>query len=137
MNHPDRIRVGTSVILWDVEAAARLFGVTTEAMQSILDQFHVPILTFTDNPKKYFSQYALEIALFQLGLPAALKGERHKLLAHQEVAGLLYGAATKEAIVLHVKELAKSIHSGDLTKKRRRATITRPKRVRKPAKEKE
>jgi len=125
---PDRIRVGASVIMWDVGATARLFGVAPEAMEKILAQFEIPVLTFPGNDKRYFSQYSLEIALFQLGLPPALRGAASLGRAHHEIAGLLYGHSAKEAIIQHVSDLARNLREGSLTKDRTLNTITRDKR---------
>lgn len=123
--HPDRIRIGGGVVLLSLSGLARDWGVTEDCVKRTLDALGLPTLRFPERETRYVSMFPLECALFELGLPAALKGERKLVQVLHESACLAYGTLTKEVIRERVKTLARELKRGEraLTKGPRKPRI--------------
>ena len=65
------------------------------------------------------------MALFELGMPEAVKADRAWLTAHKELAGVLYGTLKKEVIRERVKELAKTLRRGASALDKKKASVRR------------
>ena len=88
-----------------------------------------PLIKFPEGSKRYVSLYPLEKALFALGLPAAMRGERKKVaeeglmdVMHQ-TAAILYGTLTKEVVRQRIRLLAQNLKKEALTKPKKRPRI--------------
>jgi hypothetical protein len=119
---PHRIKVGAGVILLSVDGLAMDWGIPEDEVVRFLDFLEIPRMRFPSGEKRYVSLYPLETALFELGLPAAFKGDHVTVRTHQELAGVLYGTLSREVIVERVKALAKALSKG-LTTPRKSAKI--------------
>lgn len=106
---PDRIKVGAGVVLVSVDGVARDWGIPEESIRSLLNTFEIPRIRFPGQEKRYVSLWSLERALFEAGLPLALKGSRSLVTALHEAAGLMYQTASKEVIHERLKALAKDL----------------------------
>lgn len=124
----NRIVVGASVRLWSVEGVAEDLGVSVDAALRLLEALGLPLIHMPGTEKRYVNLYALESCLFAMSLPTTMRetpdgavdGELIRL--HQELAGSVYMAASKEAIRERVKKLARQMSRG-LTSRTRKATI--------------
>jgi hypothetical protein len=108
--------------------------ILAESMGCTLKGLHTLLASLGDIPRVHFPgtgdyeyvlTYAFESALFTLGMPKPIREREDLCRLHQELAGVLYGTLTKEALRERVKSLVKSLTSaGD------KATIGRRKRKR-------
>lgn len=111
------IVIGASVKLVAVDAIALEWGVTPNDVTRLLDLVEVPRIVFPGGPRKYVSVYALESAIFELTLPDGMKklGEdptqnsKEVIRMHQELAGVMYMAGTRQAIKRRVVALGKTL----------------------------
>ncbi len=121
MQQPHRLKVGASVVLLSVPGLAQDWGISLDAMDRLLDKLQIPRVVPSGvqeggqeaadghgDGMRYVSLWPLESALFRLGLPAALQGER-TIAAQMDIAGLLYGAVSKQVIRDRLRELAKDL----------------------------
>jgi hypothetical protein len=118
---PDRIQVGSSVILISVSGLARYWGVSEKSVTALLATFSIPTIRFPGGEKRYVSLYSLEMALFVAGLPQTEKVTPTLRDAHLQLAGVLYGTLSKEVIHDRVRKLALAVREGPARKKRAKA----------------
>ena len=126
----NRITCGASVKLWSIEGVAEDFGVEPDAARSLLETLGLPLLHLPGTDKRYVNLYGLESALFAMTLPEGLSmGEatasgvdQALVRLHQELAGVMYLASTREAVRERVKRIAYKM-TGRLTRKPRRPII--------------
>lgn len=132
MQEPHRIKVGAGVVLLSLDGVAADWGLPEKNVEHLLNLFKIPLIRLPGGRKRYISMYPLEDALFQLGLPETMKGDRALVTAHHELAGVLYGTLTKEVIRERVKILAKSLKftltSGTKSDKIKKAKRGRPRK---------
>lgn len=121
----NRIVVGASVRLWSVEAVCEDLTVLPDAARTLLAALGCPLLNLPGTTKQYVNLYGLESALFALSLPTTMKqtpdgtNDPELLRLHQELAGCMYLAATKEAVRERVKKLARQLGRGLTSSKKR------------------
>lgn len=104
----NRITCGASVKLWSLEGLAEDFGLAVPDIRALVEALGLPLLHLPGSDKRYVNLFALECALFEMTLPDTLKGSKDNSLVrlHQELAGVMYMAATKEAVRERVKRFA-------------------------------
>ena len=95
---PHRIKVGAGVILVSVDGLARDWGVPEKGIRRLLSVFEIPLIHIPEGEKRYVSLWALESALFEAGLPEALKGVQEIVRGLHEAASLIYASATRDVI---------------------------------------
>ena len=123
----NRIVVGASVRLWSVEAVCEDLTVLPDAARTLLAALGCPLLNLPGTTKQYVNLYGLESALFALSLPTTMKqtpdgtNDPELLRLHQELAGSMYLAATREAVRERVKKLAKAMGRGFLSGKKKKS----------------
>jgi hypothetical protein len=128
----ERIHVGASLRLWSVDAVAEDLGVEPDAAKALLDALGLNLLKLPGTQKRYVNLYGLESAMFALSLPTSMAvtpdGAQDAALVrlHQELAGAMYLAATKEAVRERVKKLAQELGRG-LTTANKVPIIKQPK----------
>lgn len=112
---PARIQVGGLVLL-AVDALAAEWGLPPEGFERLLATLKIPKIHFPGGERRYLSLYSLEYSLFVLGLPHAMrKGQDPNQKdttvtdVHFQMAGLLYGTLTIEAVRERVRALAKAL----------------------------
>lgn len=89
-----------------------LLGTTVEGVHRLLGALGVPTVHFPGHgDERYVLTYALESTLFALGMPKAIKERPDMIRLHQELAGVLYGTLTKEALRERVAGLIKTLTS--------------------------
>lgn len=114
----ERISVGASVRLWSVDAIAEDLGIDYESTEGLLDTLGICLLKLPGTTKRYVNLYWLESALFSFTTPGTFvrtaDGAIDPILIrlHQELAGAMYLAASKEAIRERVKKLARAMNKG-------------------------
>jgi hypothetical protein len=114
----NRIVIGASLRLWSVEGVADDLGIEPDAAKSLLDVLGISLLKLPGSDKRYCNLYWLESALFAMSTPEhyirTADGAQDPALIrlHQELAGAMYLAASKEAIRERVKKLAKEMGRG-------------------------
>jgi len=111
----NRIIIGASVRLWSIEGVAEDLGVSADAALSLLDALGLPRLALPGSPKRYVNLYALESCIFAMSLPTKMSHtidgsqDPELIRLHQELAGTIYLAGTKEMVRERVKKLAKEL----------------------------
>lgn len=86
------------------------FGFSVDEM---LDSLSVPRIELPGASEYYVSLYALEMTLFDLGLPTAFTGDRPLAKrVHHELAAVTYGTLSKEVLKARVRELANVLAKG-------------------------
>jgi hypothetical protein len=129
----DRIVVGASLRLWSVEGVAEDLGIEPDAARSLLDVLGLSLLKLPGSDKRYVNLYWVESALFAMSTPesyvrTADGAQDHALIRlHQELAGAMYLASSKEAVRERVKKLAKEMGKGLLTSPKKLPIIKEPK----------
>lgn len=110
---PKRFKIGAGAVYIQIAEVARLLGVEDRHVRAMCAYFDppVPVLSFHGQSTYYILVYALETALFALGLPKAIRDDPGLSRAHQELAGLLYGGLTRQALTDRVELLAKTLTS--------------------------
>lgn len=88
------------------------FGIDEKHVRSLLSVLGVPLVHFPGGEARYVLLYALDMALFNLGLPKVIKESPDLARVHHELAGVLYGTLTKEVIRERVMVLGKVLTSG-------------------------
>ena len=106
-----RFKIGVSCQYFAVEDLAATIGTSEKAIRGLCAGLEIPVLHFPGHPpeKGYVLLYALESALFGLGMNKKIRATEGLLRTHQELAGVMYGTLTKEALVKRVKMLAKEL----------------------------
>lgn len=111
------IRLG-GLILVSVDGTAAEWGMTGTQFGGLLETLGVPVVQLKPGGRGYVSVYPLEYALFALGLPRAMKCTTNPNSTgcdatvtdvHFQLASLLYGTLTREAIRERVRVLAHSL----------------------------
>lgn len=102
----DRIKVGASVVLISLEGVAAALGTSVEEAEGLVQAWGLVPVYVTPGTKRYVNMYALESFMFAASLPS---GMREKASAHQELAGVLYGAIQKEVIERRVREASQAL----------------------------
>lgn len=117
-----RFKIGASAVYVQVGELARILGVEERHVKALCAVFPdpIPMVSLPGQHEHYILLYALETALFALGLPKAQRDDPVLARAHQELAGLLYGGLTKQALATRVELLAKTLTSGSKAPKIRR-----------------
>lgn len=119
---PDRIKVGAGTILVSLNGIAQDWGVPEDSILKLLGHFEIDLIRIPGGDKRYLNLWALEICLFEAGLPKAFQGNREVTTTLLESAGVAYGTATREAVRERIKKIAQQIrhHSFDTNKSRRK-----------------
>jgi hypothetical protein len=106
---PDKLRCGASVVYMLLPSLARDWGCTEEALRQFLGDFQIPIVKHC-NGGSYVSLFPLEAVLFYQGMPPGWSADTAGLpTTYMELAGLLYGAVTRDVIVKRVKALVREM----------------------------
>lgn len=104
----DVIRVGPSVNLIQINAAAKDFGISAANFRDLLETMQIPSLTV--GSRDYFNLFALERGLFVYLQEAGRAPQTdEQLLLEMSIAGLTYAVATKEALRARLAKLAETI----------------------------
>ena len=123
---PTHLRLGAGAHYTRLDVLADLMGTTDKGIRTLLSIFELPTVHFPGMADSYYVlTYAFESAMFSLGMPRKIKEKADLLRVHQELAGVLYGTLTKEALRERVKTLV-----SQLTSSGKDATIGRKKRTR-------
>jgi hypothetical protein len=104
-----RFKIGASASYIQIGEIARIMGVETRHITALCTHLEVPMLSFPGQTEHYILVYALETALFSLGLPKTVQTDPALSRAHQELAALTYGVLTKEALQERVSLIVKSL----------------------------
>ncbi len=112
---PPHFRLGAGAHYTRIDVLADLLGSTEKGIRTLLAIFGLPIAHFPGMAadSHYILTYAFESAMFNLGMPKKIKENADLLRVHQELAGVLYGTLTKEALRERVKLLVKTLTSDD------------------------
>jgi hypothetical protein len=106
---PDKLRCGASVIYLSLPSLCKDWQCPEAALRQYLDDFGIPIVTHP-NGGEYVSLYPLESVMFLEGLPVGWQHDEAGLpTVHQELAGVLYGAATREIVKSRVRALVRAM----------------------------
>ena len=125
---PHRIKLGASVVLISLDGLAADWGISEGAARRLCGRFGLKTITPEEGGKQYISLYPFESALFEALLPDAFQGSHELVVAHQELAGVIYGHATAAAIRERVMALARGLRDGPPHRKGKRPL----ERMRKP-----
>lgn len=110
---PSHLKLGAGAHYTRLDVLADLMGTTEKGIRTlcaILD--HIPIAHFPGMSDSYYIlTYAFESALFNLGMPKKIKENVDLLRVHQELASVMYGTLTKEALRERVKMMIKELTS--------------------------
>ncbi len=104
-----RFKIGASASYVQIREIARLMGTETRHAQALCTYLKVPMLSFPGQAEHYILVYALESALFSIGLPKTVQDDPVLSRAHQELAAITYGVLTKEALKERVSLIIKSL----------------------------
>lgn len=121
MENKKRFKIGAAAAYIGVEEVAQLLGVEVKKAKALCSFFKIPMLSFGGQSKHYVLVYALEKELFRAGLPVEERENPLLVSAHLELASVMYGTLTKEALKERVSLLAKT-----LTSTTKKAKIRRP-----------
>lgn len=115
---PARLQVGGLVLL-AVDAVAAEWGLPLLEFDKLLATLRIPKIHFPGGERRYVSLYPLEYSLFALGLPYAMRGGQDPnakdptvVDIHFQLASLLYGTLTVEAVRERVRAMAKAVGRG-------------------------
>lgn len=123
---PTHIKLGAGAHYTRLDVLADLLGTTEKGIRTLLAVFKLPVVHLPGTgDSRYILTYGFESAMFSLGMPEKIKEKADLLRVHQELAGVLYGVLTKEALRERVKLLV-----SQLTSSGQDATIGRKKRTR-------
>jgi hypothetical protein len=100
-----------------VDGLAADWGISERAVLNMCGKWELPVITPEPAGRSYVSLYALERALFEVGVPQTLRGDSSLVRAHMELAGCLYGTITKELIRERCLELARALNKGPARRK--------------------
>lgn len=106
---PDRINIGASVRQVSLDAVATTFGMTGAEAETLCRALKVPLVAFPGSPKRYINLYAIETALFEIGMPPQIRNDPALLRVHQELAGAMYGATTRAILMRRIRGLANQL----------------------------
>lgn len=113
---PPILKLGAGAHWTRLDVLADMMGTTEKGIRTLLASFPdpLPIAHFPGMAEsRYVLTYAFESAMFALGMPKKIKEQADLLRVHQELAGVLYGTLTKEALRERVKMLIKNLTSSD------------------------
>lgn len=111
---PPHLKLGAGAHYTRLDYLANLMGTTDEGIKKLIGALGLPVIHIpATGEARYILTYALETAMFALGMPKGIKDDPGLLRAHQELAGVLYGSLTKEALRDRVKSLVKTLTSAD------------------------
>jgi hypothetical protein len=90
-----------------------MMGCTVKGLCTLLSTLgEIPRIHFPGTgDTEYVLTYAFESALFNLGMPKGIREKPDLCRVHQELAGVLYGTLTREALIERVKLLVSSLTS--------------------------
>jgi hypothetical protein len=123
---PPVLKLGAGAHYTRLDVLADTMGTTEKGIRTLLATLDLPIAHFPGMAdSRYVLTYAFESAIFALGMPKKIKEDADLLRVHQELAGVLYGTLTKEALRERVRLLIKGLTSTEnkatIGKKRRRS----------------
>lgn len=127
---PTHLKLGAGADYTRLDVLANLMGTTEKGIRTLLGVLKLPIAHFPGMADSYYVlTYAFESSMFALGMPSAIKESPDLLRVHQELAGVLYGTLTKEALRERVKQMVQTLTSaGDkaiIGEKRKRSMSAR------------
>lgn len=110
---PPFLKIGAGAHYTRLDILGDILGATEEGVRSLCATFGLPLCHFPGMAAdaRYVLTYAFESAMFELGLPKKIKERPDLVRVHQELAGVLYGSLTKEALRERVIQLAKVLTS--------------------------
>lgn len=110
---PPHFRLGAGAHYTRLDVMADLLGSTEKGIRTLLSIFDIPIAHFPGMAadSHYILTYAFESSMFSLGMPKKIKENPDLLRVHQELAGVMYGSLTKEALRERVKMLVRTLTS--------------------------
>jgi len=111
MPNKKRFKIGAAASFIQVGEIARLLGTEEKHTTALCGFLGVPVLSFRGQEGHYVLVYSLEKELFRLGLPVMEREDPLLVQAHLELASLMYGVLTKEALKERVALLAKTLTS--------------------------
>jgi hypothetical protein len=122
---PPILKLGAGAHYTRLDVLADMMGTTEKGIRTLLAAFPdpLPIAHFPGmSDSRYVLTYAFESSMFALGMPKGIKENPDLLRVHQELAGVLYGTLTKEALRKRVMLMIKGLTSTDkgATMKRKR-----------------
>jgi len=106
-----RFKIGASAAYIQVKEVALLLGIEEKKARALCSFLEIPMLAFGGQSEHYVLIYALEKGLFRLGLPAKERENPLLVSTHLELASIMYGTLTKEALKERVALLAKTLTS--------------------------
>ncbi len=122
---PPQFKLGAGAHYTRIDVLADMLGCSEKGIRSLFAIFEIPVCHFPGMADSYYVlTYAFESAMFNLGMPKGVQGSSDLLRVHQELAGVLYGTLTKEALKERVKKMIKQ-----LTSPGNKATIGRDKKA--------
>ncbi len=111
---PSILKLGAGAHYTRLDVLADMMGTTEKGIRTLLATLELPIAHFPGmGDSRYVLTYAFESAMFALGMPKKIKENADLLRVHQELAGVLYGTLTKEALRERVRLLVKGLTSTD------------------------
>lgn len=123
---PATMKLGAGAHWTRLDILADAMGTTQKGIRTLLATLEPPVPAYHFpgmGDSHYVLTYAFESALFALGMPKEIRGNKDLLRVHQELASVLYGTLTKEALKERVKMMIKELTSkskGSIIGKRRR-----------------
>lgn len=109
---PSHLKLGAGAHYIRLDTLADLIGTTDQGVRKLIGALGLPIVHIPETGEaRYVLSYALETAMFAIGMPKGVKDGPGLLRAHQELAGVLYGSLTKEALRDRVKQLVSTLTS--------------------------
>jgi hypothetical protein len=109
---PPYIKLGAGAHYTRLDVLANLLGSTEKSVRSLVGLLEIPLVHFPGtSDSRYILTYAFESALFGLGMPKKIKERPDLLRVHQELAGILYGTLTMDALKKRVLLLTKTLTS--------------------------
>ena len=119
------MKLGAGAHYTRLDVLANLMGATEKGVRSLVAIFGIPLVSPSSVSAQYVLTYAFESAMFNIGMPKKIRENPDLLRVHQELAGVLYGSLTKEALKNRVLLMTKTLtSSGDeaIIGKRRKRT---------------
>lgn len=120
---PPILKLGAGAHYIRLDVLADTMGTTDKGIRTLLSTLELPIAHFPGmSDSRYVLVYAFETSMFALGMPKKIKESPDLLRVHQELAGVMYGTLTKEALRERVMALIKGLTSpskGTIMKKKR------------------
>lgn len=122
---PPILKLGAGAHYTRLDVIADTMGATEKGTRTLMATLGLPIAHFPGMGESYYVlTYAFESAMFNLGMPKKIKESPDLLRVHQELASVMYGTLTKEALKERVIQMIKVLTSEGKTltidKKRKR-----------------